>query len=285
MIAYPAQNTLWFWYEQATRRALHGTTADAARKLDAFVRRDFPLEGFEIFIMPERLPADPTAEADPEFVRRFRNLPLRSVHIGDSRAEFLATPEAGQQVQRLRQLLEHLHGDTIIVHAHHFREFREQSAETLLRGLPGVRVLVENNGFDAPWGAQPENLCALLTAYPELGLCLDIAHVKDFPAPSLAAFANEPLLMARLAEVHFSYSTLQLGHDPYEALGYHGYGPFHAMFSVLGLAPSRSTVELIGRVPVVVEGIVPREDPELACVHREIALAKGATPQAEELPQ
>ncbi|MEW5772129.1 MAG: hypothetical protein AB1916_01275 [Thermodesulfobacteriota bacterium] len=277
MIAFPAQNTLWFWYEQATRRALHGVLQDAARKLDAFVRRDFPLDGFEIFIMPKRLPEAPETAADPLFLARYTGLAHRTVHIGDSRPDFLATPEAPAQVARLARLLDLLGSATLIVHAHHFQKHRAQTAQTLLKGLPGVRILVENNGFDSPWGSEPETLRELLAEYGELGFCLDIAHVKDFAHLSLAAFLDDPLLMARLGEVHFSYSTKLLDSDPYVARGYPGYGPFHAMFSVLDLAPNPRTVQAIGRVPIVVEGIVPREDQNLDFVRQEITLATGAS--------
>lgn len=274
-IVYPAQNTLWFWFDQATRRALHGVVEDALRKLDVFCAKGFPLEGFEIFVVPQRLPEGPGHAAEGLLARRLRQLPRVSAHIGDSDHEFLARPQSAGHLARLRRLLDSLETDAVVVHAHHFRAAPEQSAETLLAALPGADIRIENNGFDSPWGSRPENLEALLERHPEFGFCLDIAHVKDFADLSLDQFIASPTLMSRMREVHLSYSTLQLPEDPYPARGFPGYGPYHALFAALGEEPSERTVRLIAGTPVVVEGIVPREDRNLDLLRREVGLARG----------
>lgn len=274
MVAYPAQNTLWFWFDQATRRALHGTLEDAARKLEVFAVRQFPLQGFEIFLMPSRLSDEPV---DAPFLARYLALPHRSVHIGETEARFLLHPDAPVRLRRLATILETLHCNAVIIHAHHFMEGGDRAADTLLESLPGIEVRIENNGFDNPWGARPETLSALFEAHPEFGLCLDIAHVDDFDDLGLKDFTSDDLLMNRLREVHFSYSTRKHALDPYIERGYPGYGPFHALFAVLDQTPDEAVAPLLGRVPVVVEGIVPREDAALTFLARELSLARGGS--------
>lgn len=272
---YPSQNVLWFWFSQQTRRILHGTLADSARKYDTLACREFPLDGLEIFLMPSKIMGPLTSE-EVSFAKRYRNLGGRCVHIGETDVDFLLAPETPASLRSLAEVMDTLETSALVVHAHHFRADLARAAETLLEALPGVEVRVENNGFDAPWGADPTNVSSLLRGFPEFRFCLDIAHVADFPTPGLADFLSDSILSERLAEVHLSYSTHAHERDPYEERGYPGYGPFHALFSVLGLRPDSALAPLLAAVPVVLEGIVPREDDGLDFLREELRLAETA---------
>lgn len=268
----PAQNTLWFWYRgEAERRRLHGAPADAMRKAAELEARGLAGGGVEIFLMPSRLEQGPGL--DRGFCRRFRAAPLRSVHIAETEADFLHAPGAEEGLRRLAGVLRRLDARQVILHAHHLQHRRRRAAGLLARALPGVRVLVENNGFDQDWGSRPESLAAIFADCPEMGLCLDICHVADIPGLELEHFMALPEVGGRLAELHFSLSTRLLPADPYHERGYPGYGPFHALFAAAGREPGPEVRRLLGRCPVVAEGIQPREDQKMRLLRRELELA------------
>lgn len=266
---YPAMNTLWFWFDKATRRALHGTPADCERKFEILVAKG-GWQGLEIFLTPARL--HPHQGFSRNFVRAFRELDYRSVHIGDADPDFLDGRQAARDLQRLHAVLQELETPRIILHAHHLEKNRAQRVAILRDCLPGTTILIENNGFDAGWGYRPEDLLELFRSCPEFGLCLDITHVADFQELCLATFLAHPSLAGRIQELHVSYSTHLLEQDPYAARGYMGYSPFHALFSVIDEEPPREAVELAQRVPVILEGIVPKEDTDCIFLTREKAL-------------
>lgn len=275
---YPAQNVLWFWFDQTTRRALHGTLADAARKLATLEAREFPLDGLEIFLTPSRLKL-PLSPDETNFVSRYRDMPGRCVHIGEACPDFLLAPQAAQDLRNLAHVLDILETESIVIHAHHLRTNPDKAATMLLSTLPGIEIRIENNGFDAPWGSNPANVAGLLRSFPEFRFCLDIAHVEDFNAPGLSEFMSDPIFEERLSEIHFSYSTHRHERDPYEERGYAGYGPFHALYSVMGLRPDDALASYARNVPVVLEGIVPREDDHLSFLIEEMLLAGGMEDQ------
>jgi hypothetical protein len=270
----PAMNTIWFWFRpEADRRRFHGTPEDVMRKFQAFHACGHLEQGLEIFIIPSRLKA--STGFCSWFYKGFSQLPYRTVHIAEGEEDFLVESEtAFDDLQRLARELKRLEVDTIILHAHHLRKERHKSGKLLQEVLSGITICVENNGFDNPWGACPESLLEIFHDLPEFKLCLDICHVKDYPERSLSDFTDNEELASRLTEIHFSYSTRQIGYDPYVPRGYSGYGPYHALFSVLGKCPSKKTKEFISNYPVVLEGIVPREDKEMEflrleteCIH------------------
>jgi hypothetical protein len=104
---------------------------------------------------------------------------------------------------------------------------------------------------------------------------LDIAHVKDFPKLSLNDFISEPDLLSRLRQIHFSYSAVLCDTDPYADAGYPGYGPYHALFSVLRQAPSSQTKEFVMQYPVILEGIIPKEDKNFDFLKQEVNLLRS----------
>ena len=268
-IICPSQNTIWFWFDKTSRRKFHGTLDDAARKMDAFHVREYPLEGFEIFIMPSRLPAAPGQQIAPDFASRFRSLKYRCVHIGETEHDFLIGPETPVHLTALRRLLDFLEAQRIVVHAHHLAEEPEKAVTALVKNLPGTDILVENNGFDNAWGSEPTNVRNLFATFTELLFCLDTTHVDDFEHLRMEQFTRDDLLRSKLREIHTSYSTRLLGYDPYESRGYHGYNPYHALFSVLDEQPDDEAREVMAEVPVVMEGIVPPEDENLEFLVRE----------------
>ena len=270
MLAIPAINTLWFCFDKRTRRALHGTPQDVMRKFDALHSVGLCSEGLEIFLIPERLKHSP--DFTPAFYKTFSGFSHRAVHIGETDVNFLDSKTAATDLANLSKVLQKLRARYVVIHAHHLRENRQARERLLRSALGGFRILVENNGFDYPWGGKVESVSEILSDCPEFGFCLDIAHVKDFMNSPLEAFISNELLMSRLAEVHYSYSTILVDGDPYEEKGFYGYGPYHAMFSVLGLGPSHRTREFISNYPVIIEGIVPAEDKNLDFLRKEIEI-------------
>ncbi len=271
-LVLPAMNTLWFWFDKKTRRALHGTPRDVMRKFEVFKAKKIPLRGFEMFLMPSRLRS--VDEFSPAFYDSFSSLEHGAVHVGETEADFLiANPAAPEQLSLLFEIMTRLGSQTLIIHAHHLRQQRPYIARLLAETLPGIEICVENNGFDDQWGGSLAGLRDIFADCPEFKFCLDIAHVKDFANNcSLGDVLAEEILLSRLREVHFSYSTILLKSDPYVPRGYLGYGPYHALFSVLGFQPSARTKEAVRSFPVVLEGIVPKEDAQLNYIVQEMAL-------------
>ena len=54
-VIVPAENTIGFWFDESTREALHGTPADAVRKVRVFELLNMLDQGIEIFLMPGKL--------------------------------------------------------------------------------------------------------------------------------------------------------------------------------------------------------------------------------------
>ena len=271
-VVFPAMNTIWFWFDKKTRRMLHGTPDDCMRKYEVFKEKNIPLAGFEIFLMPSQLKN--IDQFSPAFYRAFSRLNCRTVHIGESKPDFLITdPAVSDQLSLLAQVLQRLETDTLILHAHHLKKGRPKIRRLFSETLPGVDICIENNGFDDEWGYSLEGLRSIFSDCPELKFCLDLAHVKDFNNGNcLDDFLTEELLASRLKEIHFSYSTILLDSEPYAARGYPGYNPYHALFAVLGLSPSQRTRDFIKRYPIVVEGVVPKQDTQLNFVKQEMSL-------------
>mgnify|MGYP002413040544 CR=1 FL=1 len=135
---------------------------------------------------------------------------------------------------------------------------------------------MENTGFNNHVGFRPEYLERLCRDLPECTVCLDIAHVQDFADLVLAGFIANPGIRQRIREIHFSYSTILLQEDIYATLGYPGYGPYHALYSLTGVRPDPGMLEFIRNFPIVLEGVVPLEDQALDFLRAEMAIALGA---------
>lgn len=268
----PAQNVLWFCFEpESDRRALHGTPADCMRKFQALEKNGCLNDGLEIFLLPERLKS--VDEFEPWFYEKFRELEYRAVHIAGTLPNFMTeVEETGAHFDLLYQFLEKLDVQAVVLHAHHFKHDRPGIRKVLEKHLPGIKIYVENNGFDNEWGHSIEGLTEIFTDFPEFGLCFDIDHLKDFPTPSFDEFVSTPIIRERICQIHYSYSTHLLPEDPYIAAGFPGYGPFHALWSVLGIEPSERTIKFLRQYPIVLEGVQPKEDPDFNFLKEEIKI-------------
>ncbi|WP_319577729.1 hypothetical protein [uncultured Desulfobacter sp.] len=254
----PAMNTLWFWFDKSTRRKLHGTPTDVMRKFNLLDQNGLLTDGIEIYLDPSQF--NDFAPFDTDFYKRFARLPFRSVHIGNSDIDFLDQETILDSLAALSKITQRLEAEKIIIHAHHLKDNRTVRYKTLTNFLSDHEITIENNGFDNKWGASPEAVAQILNECPNFKFCMDIAHINDFQHIKLSAFTKIPIIMERLSEIHFSYSTRLLPKDPYIAKGYSGYGPYHALFSVVEKNLSESTKTLIKQYPVVIEGILPKED-------------------------
>lgn len=266
----PAQNVLWFWFDPATARKLHGTVNDAARKLQNLTERGMLLEGLEIFLMPSRV--GNSHDWPKDFCRAFADLSYRTVHIGETENNFLLQAESPRHLRQLHAFLD-AHGvKRIILHSHHLENSRQQCRENLLTCLPGIEICVENTGFNNITGHEPEFMIQLCKDFPECTICLDIAHVQDFPHYKLSDFTENPIIRQRIREIHASFSTYNFrsrGIDLYEEKGFPGYDPYHALYSVLNIMPDDETSNLMKQHPVVLEGVLPREDASLEYLFEE----------------
>ena len=260
-------NTLWFWFDKKTRRHLHGTPEDVVRKCEILNFASHGFDGIEIFIIPSKL-KDSTS-FNGSFFKKFSKLKYTSVHIGDTDADFLDSKSALDDLERLARLMDRLESTNIVLHAHHLQRNRLNRKQKLLSALGQYSIMIENNGFDNPWGGSLHGLKSILRDCPEFTFCIDIAHIKDFSATSVHNFITDPQIYPKIREIHYSYSTHKLLSDPYEAEGFKGYGPFHALFSVLNIKPSDRTKQLIETFPVVMEGILPLDSSHLRYLFEE----------------
>jgi len=265
-IVYPAMNTVWFWFDKKNRRKLHGKPQDVMRKYDLLISLQPDMSGLEIFIDPERLVHE--NEFTNSFYKKYSELRHKSVHIGNSNENFLDDFSIEKKLSILSKIMDSLQSDVIILHAHHLKKNRKKRKEKLLSVLPNKQICIENNGFDNLWGGSINGLVEIFTDCPEFMFCLDIAHVKDFNY-QLKDFYSNSLLSEKIKEIHYSYSTYYCEKDPYEDQGYKNYNPFHALFSVLGLSPSKKTKEFILKYPIIIEGIIPKEDIDLEYLKKE----------------
>ena len=270
----PAMNTTWFWFDKKDRRKLHGTPEDVMRKFDLLSSGCGQLEGLEIFLFPKKVTH--VDQFSPSFYKKFANLKYKSLHIGDSHQNFLHNSESiTAHLETIAAILERLETDILVLHAHHLRRRRKKIQKLLLAIFPKAHIYIENNGFDNRWGASIDGLLEIFNDCPDFEFCLDIAHVMDFSNQfQLTDFTSHAVLKPKLREIHFSYSTFHCSGDPYDDQGYPGYGPFHALFSVLGISPSLRTIEFVTKYPVILEGILPKEDRFFKFLKQEVTLLK-----------
>ena len=107
---------------------------------------------------------------------------------------------------------------------------------------------------------------------PEFKLCLDICHIKDHEGFILDDFLLVDTLRDRIKQIHFSYSSRLDKENLYAKKGYVNYDPHHALWSIAGRSPSRKTKEFIRQYPVILEGVIPREDSNLTYLKKEVEL-------------
>ena len=228
-------------------------------------------EGCEFFLMPSKLSS--LTNFKKQFVELFRTLKYKVIHISE-KDDILLQNGYYKKLKILNDILKRLKTDKVVVHANFFQNNRRLKREIFLNVLDDVQIIVENNGFDNEWGSNIDNILDIFSDCPEFKFCLDIAHVKDLKQYSLDDFINNEQLLNKLTEIHYSYSTRFCTKDPYKDVGFHGYAPFHALFSILKLKPSKKTKKFIRKYPIVMEGLVPKEDKELQYLKKEMEILK-----------
>ena len=114
----------------------------------------------------------------------------------------------------------------------------------------------------------------VIPAMNTLWFCFPMDSRRALHGTSADVMRKYEVLLSRLVEVHFSPSTMLLGRDPYEDFGFRGYRPFHALFSVIREKASSRTKRFMSGYPVVVEGVVPPEDTELAYLKQEMDMLR-----------
>ncbi len=257
----PSATIVQFWFKKRLIQSLNGTPKFVEESINILLNRDNILSnGAEIFLMPSRLL--PHNDFTIEFYQIFDGFKYKTVHINEYKDIFLE-PEYQNYLILLGKILNRLNVDKIIIHANFFKQKRIQKKKLFSNFLPDINIIVENNGFDDQWGNSINGLHKIFQDCPEYKFCLDIAHVKDFEYNDLDVYINDEILNSRLSEIHLSYSTMQLHCDPYEEKGFCGYKPQHALFSIMGKKLSRRTKKFIKKYPVVIEGLVPKEDYDL----------------------
>jgi len=138
--------------------------------------------------------------------------------------------------------------------------------------LPGTTICVENTGFGSEPGSGIEDLVQIFEEYPEYKLCLDVCHINDYVNYSLEEFFSVEVLRSRIAQIHFSYSTRLDKENLYAEMGFRGHEPYHALWSVVRKFPSRKSMNLLRKYPIVIEGVVPMQDKSLQYLRREVEL-------------
>lgn len=267
-------NTLWFYFpDEKHRRQLHGTVEDCERKLNVLLEQNVSLDGVELYLEPVKLESD--SDFSSTFCERFRDLTYRSMHIGSGSNDFLHnTSFIGQKFDILSRLLKKLDVRNVVVHAHHLKNRREEIRRLFSHKLPGINILVENNGFDNQWGSDINALSEIYKDFPDYGLCLDICHVFDWQKYRIDDFFQSNGLKDRVAEIHFSYSTYYTDIEQNDRNGFDGEKPYHALWSFVEKEPSAKTARAISQYPVVIEGCVPYGDRDLKYLKREIDLLR-----------
>lgn len=270
----PAMNTLWFCFpDEKNRRLLHGTPEDCMRKFKVLENMGVLDQGLEIFLSPTKLQR--VNEFDSWFYEKFSKLKYKTVHIGDGQHDFLLNFHGiYDKLKLLSKMLERLEVTAIIIHAHHLRYYRSQIKDLFSSAMHKTEIYVENNSFENEWGHSIEGLLEIFKDCPEYWLCLDIAHIKDLKKFTLKEFLSHDDLRDRIRQIHFSYSTRYDNENLYAKLGYPGYEPLHALWSVIGASPSTETIEFVCQYPVVLEGVVPPEEMHSDLLMRELRILR-----------
>lgn len=267
-------NAIFFWRNNEDKWGMNGTPEDAVRKLDLLGEYGVAEHGVELILFPSRLLRSQGLPAS--FVREFASLPLRSVHLAEKDPQFLLrSNDIVDELRNLGRVLEALEAEHVILHADCLRYERGRIRDLLANHLPHIKVLVENTDPASRWGFRPQDLLEVYADLPEMGMCLDICHIKDTGGVKLNDFLSKPELVSRIGEIHFSYSGNGFHGDLYEARGYPGYGPFHLLWSVVDERPSAATQKILEQHPIIIEGVLPQEDATMALLHKERAIALG----------
>ena len=268
----PGTGVLWYFCTDAEQRMkLLGTPLDCMMKFRILEEKKALSQGLEIFLMPNKLRG--IDDFEPWFYSQFSKLKYKSVHIGDMEQEFLIRSRGiSEKLDILSRMLKGLEVDTVIIHAHHFQHEPIKVKRVLNALLPHVEIYIENNGFESGYGSCVDDLIQIFNDCPEFKLCLDICHIKDHENFTFDDFVLVDALRDRIKQIHFSYSSRLDKENLYAKKGYINYDPHHALWSIIGKIPSRKTKEFIRQYPVILEGVIPREDSNLTYLKKEVEL-------------
>jgi len=271
-----ALNSLWFYFpDEKNRRELHGTPADCERKLAQLIKEDVFYDGIELYLEPLKLNKNLFFSQD--FIAKFRKLKFRSIHIGSIEIDFLYQQERTyEKFKLLQKIFSQLDTFNLVVHAHHLKSNREEIRKLFDATLPGINIAVENNGFDSRFGSSAEDLNDIFSFFSEekYKFCLDICHCKDWEDKPIDSFFAKDELRKRIDEVHFSFSTYLDDFPQEECKRFDGEAPYHALWSYINKKISKTTMDLITRYPLVIEGCVPNDDKRLYFLKKEIDMLR-----------
>lgn len=266
----PSVSCLFFW----TDVTYAGSLGDLEQKFRFMFNAGLTKNGFECYLDPLMLGNDDIPSE--LLVREFLATPAKTLHIGNPDHDFLVRAGVGEKLRNLKRIMDILDLDTIVVHVSSFRLERGRIRALLNETMPDVKLWLENDGFQDAWGYWPENCEAVLRDIPEARFVFDFAHVFEVePRCAVDDFLKRDIFMERMEEVHCSWSNVTSPVDRYEAAGYPGYKPYHALFSIVGLTPGDAMMETLRPCRKVVEGVVPREDAMMDCLRRELEMLKG----------
>jgi hypothetical protein len=268
----PGTGVLWYFRTDAEQRMkLLGTPLDCMMKFKMLEEKRALSQGLEISLIPNKLRG--IDDFEPWFYSQFSKLKYKSVHIGDMEPEFLTSSKCiSEKLDILSKMLKDLEVDTVIIHAHHFQHEPIKVKKVLDAFLPHVEIYIENNGFGSGCGSRVDDLIQIFNDCPEFKLCLDICHIKDHENFTFDDFVSVDALRDRIKQIHFSYSSRLEKENLYANKGYINYDPHHALWSIIGKTPSSKTKEFIRQYPVILEGVIPREDSNLAYLKKEVEL-------------
>lgn len=270
-LVIPSTSAVQFFFSEEERNKYLGTPVFAEKAFNLLNKNNCIEDGVEFYLRPSILSSN--LDFSDVFYKKIIDFTYVTVHINEPISTW-GTKDFFEGLGILRKILKKIRTNKIIVHANFFENSIMETSKMLCDFLPEATFIIENNGFDSKWGSSPGALNEIFSMREDFKFCLDIAHVKDFKDKKIKNFLEDPLLFSRLVQVHFSYSTLQLGYDPYERKGIKGYGPFHALFSVIDELPSGETMEALKDYPKVIEGVVPKEDGDMIFLKKEIKIAK-----------
>jgi len=248
-----------------------GRPEDMLRNFKVFEKAGVLQNGIQFyFILDEITEIDPFPQL---FYDKILKLTYKSIHLGGKGQDFLLHIENFKDKLRyFKVLLDRLGIENIIVHAQHFKKKRIYLRDMFMKYLPNINILIENEGQTDKWASSIEGLTELFNDCPEFKCCLDICHVHEIEDYTLSDLIDVEVIKSRIKEISISYCSKKLGYDPYAKAGYLGYGPNHALFSVINEKISKNTKEFISQYPVVMEGVILREDKELNYIKEEIKL-------------
>jgi len=262
MLVVPSENQLHFWALDRNGRASLGTPADIERHLTILENTSASKMGLQLYLVIAKLECD---NPFPSWVySTVSSKAYKSMHLGGSGQDYLlSTTNIEEKLIYLGKILERLEIRNLIIHAQHFQYKKKYLAQMFSDCLPNAKILIENEGLGNNWGSRIDELLTIFQECPDFGLCLDICHVAETGIHGLNEFFEEKELCSRIEEVSASYCPRPAGSeliDPYEHAGFFGYRPNHALFTLSNKTLSEQEFNFIDQLPIVLEGVVPKED-------------------------